>query len=509
MSKGLIRGFEALLVLSAMASIAFGATWLTTSAQPAAPIAEPTATLAAQPIVAQQNAQLPTIVVPTLGASSSAINDVLATSTPGIVEDKPLATAVPFDPNKSEYQVEPGDAPLLKQAQGTLNFLLLGSDATADNRFARTDSLIVASVNPDIPSVSMLSFPRDIHVKIPGIGEDRINTAFEYGYANNFPGGGPQFLALVLRKNFGIKIDHFVRIDFAGFIKAIDTLGGIEVLAECELHDTFPDKDGTKLTPKGRASDLDVLPGKIKLNGKQALWYSRSRWSTSDFDRARRQQKVLRAVLRKAKQADLLQNGIGLFNDFRSNIETDLGVSDLPTIIDLARRLDDVTIKNSVVTFPYVRTLKRKEDGALVLQPQDGILSFISVALAPPAGNRAANRIGVEVYNGSNKPDMELVAAERMTWEGFLVVGSGKLEERFKETQIIDYGTSRKDSPVPRLAGVFNVKNNNIIGQADPSSASKARIILGDDYDSCPNTYYLAADVVVEPSKRLIPTPTP
>jgi hypothetical protein len=303
----------------------------------------------------------------------------------------------------------------------------------------------------------------------------------------------------VIRKNFGIRIDHFVRIDFNGFIKAVDTLGGVEVLAECELHDTFPSKDNPRI-----GIDFDIYPGKVKLTGQEALWYSRSRWSTSDFDRARRQQKVLRAVFRKARDSNLLQNAVGLYGDFRDNIETDISIGDIPQFVDIARRLDDITFKNRVITFPIVKTLVRN-DGQYVLEPQPGILSYVAEALSPPIANRVQTRVGVEVYNGSSKPDMELIAAERLTWEGFLVVGTGKVDERFAETQIIDYGTTPKGSPIARLSSIFSVKRNNIIGQADPSSPSAARIVLGDDYNSCPNTASIAGEVVVAPTT----TPTP
>lgn len=516
MSKGLTRTFEALLVMVVLTTIVLGATWLNGApvslnalnvqapASQAVPPAQPfTAAAAADPTAVPSGAS-------TVAASQalSGTNDVPTpeiTSTPGAGLSQTLATPLPFNSAIAPDALDDSDAPLLKQAPGTINFLLLGSDASGDRRYARTDSIIVASVNPEIPSVSMLSIPRDVNVRIPGFGSDRVNTAFERGYATEYPGGGPGLLALVLRKNFGIKIDHYVRIDFAGFIKAIDTLGGVEVLAECELHDTFPDPKNPK-----RGIDLDIMPGKVTLTGQQALWYSRSRWSTSDFDRARRQQKVLRAVFRKAKNSNLLQNALGLYGDFRENIETDIGIGDIAGLVDIAGRLNDLTIKNRVITFPIVKTLQRK-DGALVLEPQPGILSYVAEALSPPVGNRTSTPTGVEVYNGSSRPDIELLAVERLTWEGFLVVGSGKLDDRYPESQIIDYGTSPKGSPIARLSNIFSVAKKNVIGQADPSSPSAARIVLGEDYNSCPNTASIAGDVVIGPQQgsKQVTTPTP
>jgi LCP family protein required for cell wall assembly len=342
-------------------------------------------------------------------------------------------------------------------------------------------------------------------VRFPDGRQDRINTVFEYGYIKEYPGGGPAYLALILRKNFGIQIDHFVRMDFAGFVKAVDTLGGVEVLVECELHDTFPDKE----SPRGK-TDLDLFPGKVMLSGKQALWYSRSRWSTTDFDRARRQQKVLRAVFRKAREGNLLQNALNLYADFRSNMETNLGPTNLLPLIDIARRLDNDSIKSRVITWPIVRSFQRA-DGASVLIATDKTIPFIAEALAPPAGNQATVRPAVEVYNGSSQQDMELVAAERLAWEGFQVVGIGQVDgDRFPQTQIIDYATTRKGSPIARLQDVFKVPKKNVIGQPDPSSPAAARIILGEDYNSCPNTANIAGDVALQPAgEQIQATPAP
>jgi LCP family protein required for cell wall assembly len=509
MSNRVTRSFEALLVLVVMASILFGATWLNGSpillnAQSRAALPGPELSAGAD---AAPAANTPAPLAPETALAATAESTGTVIAVPGLVSTDTIATPVAFDTNFAPDALDENDAPLLKQAPGTINIMLLGSDESPDGRWARTDSIIVASINPQAPSVSMLSLPRDLHVRIPGYGRDRINTAYERGVADSFPnGGGPGFLALVLRKNFGIQINHFVRIDFDGFVKAVDTLGGVEVLAECELHDTFPDPtDPTRR----RGIDLDVYPGKVQLTGQQALWYSRSRWSTSDFDRARRQQKVLRAALRKAKDSNLLGNAVGLFADLRSNIDTDIGVTELPAFVSIAQNLDGLAIKSRVITFPVVKTLVRN-DGAYVLEPQPGILSYVNEALSPPVTNRAQGRVEIEVINASSKPDMELIAAERLGWEGFSVVLTDKLDERFPKTQVIDYGTSPKGSPIARIANIFSVGRDNIIGQADPSSKAAARIVLGDDYNSCPNTASIAGDVTLGPTGRQVDaTPVP
>ena len=435
------------------------------------------------------------------GATPTPRNTARVTASATLSPTQAVPTPVPFGVDAGD--VTDKDAPLIEQSAGTINILLLGTDASTDVKNARTDSIMIASINPDIPSVSLLSFPRDLVVRIPDVGDDRINTVYQRGYRNKYPGGGPSFLALTLRKNFGIQIDHYAHIDFQGFIKAIDRLNGVEVLAECELHDTFPDKE----VPKGK-SDLDVLPGRVTLSGKQALWFSRSRLSTTDFDRARRQQKVMRAVLKKARDGNLLQNAIGLYADFRAHLDTDIGIGDLPALVSIAQNLDDLQIKSRVITYGIVNAYT-SPSGASLLVRTEKTLPYIREALTPPADNQIQVLPVVQVYNGSKRVDMEAVAAERLNWEGFSVIKTGKTETPDqKETQIIVYTTSSKGSPVPRLAKIFNVKPKNIIAQPNPMNPAAARVVLGANYNSCPATATQGLDVVLAPTATTTARPT-
>ncbi|MCS7060397.1 MAG: LCP family protein [Anaerolineae bacterium] len=505
MSKQITAFFELVLLFVVVAALGLGVSWIdTSSTAPAAakgPAIPPPAEQAVEPTPTESVMGAVTTQIPSEEPSASPTPLTSSETLTQLVLPTVVATPIAFDP---QIELDERDAPLLVQAPGTVNVLLLGSDAAADNRYARTDTIIIASINPDLPSVSLLSLPRDLQVRIPGHGDDRINIAYELGYMKDYPGGGPAFLAAVLRKNFGIRIDHFVRVDFAGFIKAVDTLGGVDVIVECELHDTFPDK----ASPSGK-SDLDVYPGVVTLNGKQALWYARSRWSTTDFDRARRQQKVLRALFNKARQNNLLQSAFGLYNDFRENVETSIGIGDLPFFIDIAARLDDLAIKNRVVTYPVIKAFTRA-DGAQVLLPTQDTIPYIAESLSPPAGNRAQSRPLVEVVNLSGRPDMEKVAQDRLIWEGFAVYRTEPVSQTVQaNTQIVNFATTAKGSPIARLANIFRVTRQHIQADPDPSSAVVARIVLGENYNSCPSTSTMAGDVPLAPDTNLIPTSTP
>ncbi len=524
MSRRLTNAVEIILLFVILISLGLGVSWTGGSVFATQPlshdapqvVAQVDATQAASPTPSGERVKNGTPVPneATAGLTPNSAGDTLTGTRavpayPAITGTiGPVPTSAVIDP--SHFQIEPGDAPLLVQAPGTINILLLGSDNSADPRYSRTDTIMIASINPDMPSVSLLSFPRDLQVRIPNHTDDRINTAFEYGYMAKYPGGGPAFLALVLRKNFGIKIDHYVRVNFSGFVKIVDQLGGVQVIAECELHDTFPDPgfvlNGTRM--RGTV-DLDVYPGKVQLDGYKALMYSRSRESTTDFDRARRQQKVLRALFNKVKSSKLLANAIPLYQEFQQSVDTDLGLTSLPTFVDIATRLDNLSIKNRVITYPILKAFTRK-DGAMVLLPTDLIIPYIRDALSPPAGNQAQNRINVEVVNASGRKDMEAVAADRLTWEGFVVTSAVASDTLEANTQIVDFTTTPKGSPISRLADIFGVRKALITSQPNASTPVVARVILGKNYNSCPSTSTIAGDVTLSPSNTdMIPTSTP
>ncbi len=515
MSRRVASLTDLLLIVVVVVSLALGVGWTGSaeSAEGVAPFhaeATPTPAPVAQATqkIVQKTAQATVAVTAALSANATATSDPNATATPDMnVYETISGTLVPIPTSpvmSAQVPIEPGDAPLLVQAPGTLNILLLGVDSSADERYSRTDTIIVASVNPDMPSVSMLSFARDTIVRIPNHADDRINTAFELGYLRNYPGGGPAFLAAVLRKNYGVRIDHYVRIDFEGFVKAVDLLGGVNVLAECELHDTFPDKTATN----GRV-DIDVSPGRVSLTGKQALMYARSRHSTSDFDRARRQQKVIRSLLSKAKGSNILQNALGLYSEVRPYIDTDVGLESAPQFISIIERLDNLAIKNRVITYPIVKPVTRK-DGAMVLVSTDQIIPSVAESLSPPSGNRMQNRLTVEVVNASGRPDMEAVATERLAWEGFAVSSATVADTQQAKTQITDFSATQKGSPISRLISIFEVGKGSVLSQPDPGSTAAARITLGADYNSCPRTMTIAGDVTVNSSDaKQIPTSTP
>lgn len=213
--------------------------------------------------------------------------------------------ATPELPLSPEQQVNP--SPIV-QLEDTISILILGSDWRPNAGF-RTDVMLLTIVNIRTGAVSMVSFPRDLYVDIPGVGQQRINTTQQFG--------GFALTQATFQNNFGIKPEYYVMTNFQGFINIIDRLGGIEVETARNLTDTC------KL-PQAVNGYCSVGPGRVYMNGETALWYVRSRYSSSDFDRTRRAQEVILAVFKKLMSLDALSKAPQLYQEFRSNVETDI-----------------------------------------------------------------------------------------------------------------------------------------------------------------------------------------
>ena len=231
-----------------------------------------------------------------------------------------------------------------------LNLLLLGSDQRPFEGGFRTDTIILVSLDPSKKTASLVSFPRDLYVTIPGWIEQRINTAMGYG---GFP-----LLAATLEYNFGVRPTHYVMVNFFAFEQTIDSLGGIDVYSAQMLSD-HRDKYGYYTVPAG-INHMD---------GETALWYSRSRYSTSDFDRTRRQQEVVMALFDRILSLNGIEKAPELYDIYAENVTTNLVWQDIAPLLPLAAHLSDTSHIRHYYIGPAQVTPWRTPGGAQVLLP--------------------------------------------------------------------------------------------------------------------------------------------
>lgn len=204
-----------------------------------------------------------------------------------------------------------------------------------------TDTMIVISYDKKTGKTSMVSIPRDFYVRIYGEKRDKINSVYEIGILRK---NGIGFTKKLLSRITGVYIDSAVVLDFSSFKKIIDDLGGLDII----LDKPFSEKQQW-------GYEFSLPAGTNHLDGENALYYARSRFSSSDFDRAQRQQKVIMAVKDKVMTLDLLSDPIktlSILNTIRSNIETDLNIWDIGSLIDLSKQFNeaDEKVKRYVIT---------------------------------------------------------------------------------------------------------------------------------------------------------------
>lgn len=284
---------------------------------------------------------------------------VLVLPTPeGRVPPAPSATPTPT-PAPSGDDEAPARSHLTR-------VLLLGADGTAQ---WRTDGIMLVLYNTQTRRAGILSIPRDLWVTIPGYGSGRINTVDYLGEQTDYPGGGPALLRAVLEENLGLTFDHYARIRFDGFMQVIDTVGGIDVTVEEPIEDIFPHP-----SRPGELLHMDLKPGPARLDGPMALAYARSRLSTSDFDRSRRQQQILTGLWRKLIRPESIRYVPELYGEFIATITTDLPLSkvlqlahagvtvrpeDVETlVIDLRLTKNWMTPRGSAVLLPVAEKLQ-------------------------------------------------------------------------------------------------------------------------------------------------------
>lgn len=213
--------------------------------------------------------------------SPEEVSEYLATE-----ETDPVGT----EPTMNAEDVDWGDnTTQIGQEDHIINILLIGQDARPGEKRTRSDVMILCTFNKDTGTVVMTSFLRDLYVQIPGYGSNKMNAAYAWG--------GMELLDATLEKNFGIHVDGNVEVNFEQFADIIDTLGGVDIeLRADEARLINSVVSGSKLTS-----------GLQRLNGEQALFYSRIRAldADADFSRTNRQRKVLDSLIREFKNADL------------------------------------------------------------------------------------------------------------------------------------------------------------------------------------------------------------
>lgn len=372
------------------------------------------------------------------------------------------------------------------EGEGRVNVLLLGTGDAGHAGEGLTDTIIVASIDPKTNDVVMLGIPRDLYVKIPGIGWDRINAAHALAEQQK-PGTGPELAKKTVSEIINQPIHYFVRVDFTGLRSAVDALGGVDINNTDDLNDPeYPCEKN-----EGRQCGFKLKAGLYHMDGSMALKYARCRKGNcgDDYGRAKRQQGVVVAMRDKAMQLGNILNPakvgelIGIVGD---HLRTDISLDEMKRLVDLGRKVNSNAITNKVLDAEAEGLVKNSNVGAAsVVIPTAGsgnytaIRSFVRSLFIDGYIKQEAAKL--ELRNANAKPAAIYTLSGLLKSYGYNVIKTtAGAEGGESKTRIIDYTNGKKPYTLKYLENRLKVS----VEKADPPAGSEAEIviILGADY---------------------------
>lgn len=378
-----------------------------------------------------------------------------------------------------------GGSPLLqgkkvKEEVGRINVLLMGIGGEGHDGPNLTDTIQVISVDPRNRQVAMLSIPRDLYVDVPGaVGQKvKINEIHAIGEERGFEGGGPALLKQEVSKILGVPIHYFARIDFEGFKGIIDSMGGIDVMVEERLYDPY--------YPLGTGYQVvDIAPGLNQFDGATALKYARSRETSSDFARSKRQQQVLVATRDKALSLQFLTNPgkiSGLLTTLGDRVRTDLSIGEMEKFASILKDIPSTSVQSQVIDSGPEGLLYNSTGagGAFILLPRSGDYSGIQQFAADFFNGSAVatEKAGLELMNASGREGVAATLGTQLAASGYNVVSTGNADAVARETVIYDY-TGTKPGTLSALQKRFG--GRIITGQTTPVPGVDIRVVIGTD----------------------------
>jgi LCP family protein required for cell wall assembly len=285
-----------------------------------------------------------------------------------VPDSTPVGSAVP------EVSIPPWDG---KQR---LNILLIGADQRPGEGTFNTDTLIVVSIDPVTKQVAMFSLPRDtVDVPVPpgparrvfgSVYRNKINAWWTNVHLRSdlYPGTkktrGYNGLKAIMGNLYGLDVKYFVEVNFDGFKKVVDVMGGVTINVQVPVSDDrFPSSDN-------KLRRVYIPSGIQHMNGAEALRYARSRHGSSDFDRGARQQRVLLSLREQADPQDLIPRLPQLIDALKTAVSTDIPANQIAPLLGLASQIDTKSIRSYVFAPPLYATDNPNDSRGDVVEPK-------------------------------------------------------------------------------------------------------------------------------------------
>ena len=366
-----------------------------------------------------------------------------------------------------------------------INILFLGIGGKNHNGGGLTDTIIVLSIKPYEKEAAILSIPRDLYVNIPKTNMNtKINAVKLYGDKRN--NDGISLIRSVVKEISDLDIHYFVQLDFQGFIKIVDDLGGIDVYLENDINDPSYPNFTNGYDP------FYISKGWQHLNGQTALKVARSRHSRmGDFDRIQRQQKIIKSIKQKIfekyAEFDILTFS-NILSSLSENMLTDIELKEIPRFYKIAKE-----IKNHKITADVIDTkkyLNRTYVGmGYTLQAKDSSYNQIkdlsenifdieiseeTVELIKKEG------ADIEIRNGTGTLDLANKVAQDLEELEYKIINSTNIElPEFNGVQIYDNSKDQKPETLIFLKEKFNAVIMEVANAESESSKADFVIVLG------------------------------
>ena len=334
---------------------------------------------------------------------------------------------------------------LKKDSHQHTNFLLAGTGGAEHDGSNLTDTLIIASLDEKNKQVKMLSLPRDLYIDDKLTGGQRINKIYDT-YLNKYDASpaAMEKLGETITQLTGVPIHYTVKVNFDGFVKIVDALEGIDLEVEDAIYDPYYPMGETI-----RFETFSIAAGPQHLDGETALKFARSRKTTSDFDRAKRQQQLLTAIKEKALDLNLLTDPgklQALYNSLADSIETNLSVAEIIELAKISREITRDSIQSQVLTDDFTSC------GGLLYTPVREYFGGAAVLL--PAGNNTEElqrfsdnffnlsfdpATEIQVLNGTKTSGLALNYLNRLSRDCLNVTYYGNAPDREMKKSVIRY----------------------------------------------------------------------
>lgn len=376
---------------------------------------------------------------------------------------------------------------LIGEDVGRVNLVLLGVPGGGGEVDGPelTDTIMVVSLSLEDNRGLLFSLPRDLYVRIPGYGNSKLNTVYKIGQSQEDAGG--ETISQVLGDILGLDIPYYLKIDFDGFEQLIDELGGVTIEVEKDLYDDqYP-------TPDKGYEVLDIKAGTYTMDGAMALKYARSRQSTSDFDRASRQQKLILATREKAFSLNLLSQpskALSIIDILSDSFKTNLNLNELKRLFSLIKDFDPTRLETKVFDdSPTGLLYSTRVDEVYVLRPVGDdysvVVNYVDQIISGQASldeldsQVTVEPLKIEVLNGTNITGLAGRVAAQLEAEGYDIVSVGNNATKgFIKSIVYDLMDGEREWEMRKLAASLGAE----IGEDEiVSTGAQVRIVLGSE----------------------------